>query len=272
MKRFIVLLLVSAFILSVTVTAEAANDGTEQTPGKYADISELFEFWEANGYPGYVGNVFSTDGTSYNLTVLLYDDDGSAEELIRSSLIDDTGVSFGKAEVSSSKLMAVYNEICANHMQSPGKVYAVSIGWTTVDGVVTGFGESGKESRVVVRVDESALKEYTDEFYSLYGDLVVVEAGAPLQHYSEDSGRQNVFSKYTLQIIMIFSIAVVCFGVLFLNRSRFIPALQRADGGVAVQAAPLSSVETVAAIKNSAVAPSDGVLGAIIQKIGKNEE
>ena len=272
MKKFVVLLLISACILSVPLTTAAANDSAEQPLGKYAGISELFEFWEASGYPGYVGGVFSADGTSHNLTVLLYDDDGSAEELIRSSLIDDTGVSFSKAEVSHSTLMAVYDEICTNHMQSPGKVYSVGIGWTTVDGVVTGFGESGRESRVVVSVDESVLKEYTDEFFALYGDLVFVEAGTPLEFSSKDIGRQNMFSKYTWQIIIIISIAVVCLGVLFLNRAHFIPALQSVNGRVAAQSAPFSRAETIAAIKNSAVAPSDGVLDSIIQKIAKSEE
>ena len=49
--------------------------------------------------------------------------------------------------------------------------------WGTVDGKTTGFGESKKEARVVLTVDESVAQKYANKFYNIYGDMVVVEAG-----------------------------------------------------------------------------------------------
>lgn len=260
MKRLIAILMILACVLSAPVAAYAANE-----EGEYSDIEELYQYWEMNGYPDYAGGVFSDSDSIGHLTVLLVNDDGTIADQIRDSLVDDSGVSFGKAEFSYNALKEASEDISANYMGSDEKIYSVGVGWTSADGVVTGFGESGKEFRVVVTVDESVLTEYEDKFHELYGDMVVVEAGGPFMPV-EDASAGNVW----LLPLMIFIIMIAGAGILF-NRSRLIPAMQTTKGTVVAQSAPVSRKETITAVKNSEIAPSDKVFDSILRKIDKND-
>lgn len=286
MKRLTAILLILACVLSAPIAAYAANeapapvsegneapvpapDGNEAprlSDGKYSNIGELFQYWEANGYPDYVGSVYSTSGGPA-LTVLLVNDDGTGAEQIRALLADDSGVSFGTAEFSYNTLKAVNDEIVANYLGSDEKVYSVAVGWTSADGVVTGFGESGKESRVVVSVDESVLAEYADKFYELYGDMVVVEAGEAPVLLDDNLPDSNVW----LLPLIIFMVMIVGASLLMFNRARLIPVMQTTKGTVAAQPAPVSRKETIAAIRNSEISPSDKVFNSILREIDKND-
>ncbi|KPU42460.1 hypothetical protein OXPF_42450 [Oxobacter pfennigii] len=247
-----------------TYREEPGNNESSRLPdGKYSNIVELFEYWEQKGYPDYVGGVVSTDGSMNNLTVLLVNDDGTKEEQIRALLADHSGVSFGTAAYSHNAMKAVSEEITANYMGSGNKVYSVGIGWTSADGKVTGFGESRKESRVVVSVDESVLTEYKNKFYKLYGDMVVVEAGGAPILLDDSTAANNLW----LSPLLISMIVIAGAGILFYNRIRLIPAIQTAKGTVVTQSAAVSTKETIAAIKDSEISPSDEVFKSILSKI-----
>jgi len=64
----------------------------------------------------------------------------------------------------------VNNEILEKYMGKDQNIYGMGLGWATVDGKSTGFGESKKEERVVLTVDESVAQEYVNKFYNIYGD------------------------------------------------------------------------------------------------------
>ena len=93
----------------------------------------MFQYWEANGYPDYVGSVYSNSGSTAHLTVLLVNDDRTRADQIRASLIDDSGVSFGTAEFSHNTLKAVNDEIAVNYMGNDEKIYGVGVGWSSVE-------------------------------------------------------------------------------------------------------------------------------------------
>ncbi|MCL2323679.1 MAG: hypothetical protein FWC47_16430 [Oscillospiraceae bacterium] len=156
---------------SDTKVDNVLQDGNE----KYSNMYYLYQHWEETGYPDYVGGVCSTDGGMDKLTVLLVDDDDNIKEQILSSLVDSSGVSFVKALYSYNAMKAVQDEIITKYLGKDDKFYGIGIGYTSIGGEVKGFGESGKELRVVVDVDESVKAEYTNKFHSLYGDMVVVE-------------------------------------------------------------------------------------------------
>lgn len=165
MRRLICVLFALCLCLTLGMSAMAAP---------YADISALFQHWEQFGYPDYVAGVYSTDGSAYNLTVqLIGDEDGSREAEIRAMLNDDSEVTFEAGTYSHQRLLQIHQEITDGYMLEGSGVYACGIGW----GMDGGFGESGKESRVVVTVDEARLEEYAAAFSGIYGDAVVVEAG-----------------------------------------------------------------------------------------------
>ncbi len=175
MRRLICALFALCLCLSLGMSAMAAP---------YADISALFQHWEQFGYPEDVAGVYSTDGSAEHLTVqLIGDEDGSREAEIRAMLDDDSKVSFEAGSYSHQHLLQVHQEITDGYMLEGSGIYACGIGW----GIDGGFGESGKESRVVVTVDEARLEEYTAALSDLYGDAVVLEAGGqPVLTMEED--------------------------------------------------------------------------------------
>lgn len=165
MRRIICILFALCLCLSMGIGVMAAP---------YADISALFQYWEEFGYPEDVAGVYSTDGSAYNLTVqLVGDEDGSREAEIRAMLNNDSEVTFEAGTYTQARLQQIHQEITDGYMFEGSGVYACGIGW----GLDGGFGESGKESRVVVTVDEARLEEYTAALSGVYGDAVVVEAG-----------------------------------------------------------------------------------------------
>ena len=224
MKKLITVFAILATILYASATAASASEGSEAVGDgvqrQYQDMAELFQYWEEYGYPNYVGGVFSTDQSMRQLTVLLAGDDGTGENQILASLIDASCLSFGTAKYSYNALLAVNDEISYT-MLTDDNIYGTGVGWSSSRDGVHGFGESGKEFRVVVSVDESTLAEYNDKLHGLYGDTVVVEAGGPVVPMSEpspeDDGppRSNLLP---LLILMTMLIGVVYLFLLFQKR------------------------------------------------------
>ena len=195
---------------------------------------------ESNGYPDYVGSVYSTDGSMDNLTIQLADDNGTKADEIRSMLADASGVTFGTAEFSYNELLKANNEILEKHMGKDPNIYSMGLGWGTVDGKTTGFAESKKEARVVLTVDESFAQEYANKFYNIYGDMVVVEAGGAVVPQDELATAPINSNSWIILITVCF--VAIATAVLFSNRRRFVPAMQTNSGTVVVSQANLQRV------------------------------
>jgi len=60
--------------------------------------------------------------------------------------------------------------------------------------------------------------------------------------------------------------------ILYANRTRLIPAFQTNNGNVVTGNAPASTKQTVAAIKNSALTPSDDVFKSIMEKVNNTKK
>ncbi len=170
MKKLFTTVFTAIMVFSLVCVAIAADS-------EYAHIYELFEYWEENGTPEWVSSVSSTDGTSDRLTVTIVQGYEEKEAQLRSMLQDQstltvvTGGAYSEAAMKS-----VQEEIVANYMGESGKVAGCGVGWTTINGKATGFGESGTESRVVVGVLEEYYDELRAELTEKYGDMVYVES------------------------------------------------------------------------------------------------
>ena len=147
---------------------------------QYADVEALLTAWTQEGMPDYVSSVCSVDGSSEHLAILLTPGNEDREAEIRASLTDDSGVTIGVGAYSWAERERVLHEIAHEHMDG-GAVVTIGDGWITMDGQITGFGESGLESRVVVGVLADRAEEYRTLFAERYGDMVYVEPmdGAP---------------------------------------------------------------------------------------------
>lgn len=272
MKKAATFLLVLACVLLFPMHAKAVqsdnNESLSPNVGQFENIWNLYMHWETEGYPDYVGFVYSTDGSENNLTVLLVGDGGTTESQIRSMLIDDSGLSFGTAKYSYNELNAVAEEIVDTYLlknEQNEQFHSVGVGWTSVDGEVTGFGESGKEPRVCVGVDQEIINEYAEQFGQRYGDKVVLETseGIVLQAAVQTDSTPN---SLWLLIPAAFLVGV---GVVFFVRVRRVPALQTTTGSVVAKSAPVGTKQVTKAIKDSEIVPSDEVFESILSKINK---
>ena len=269
MKKLIAFLIALTCILALSMTALAANSDNKSLSldsDKYENIVALYEHWETNGYPDNVGFVFSTDGSTNNLTVLLVGDDGTAENQIRSMLISDSGLSFGSAKYSYNELMAIAAEISSDYLEKNKLFYGLGVGWGGVGDGPPGFGDSGKEPRVYIELDKSIFAEYTKKFEKLYGDKVVVfESGAPV----EEAGAKDKNANLSWLLIPI--VLLLGTGIVFALRTKLVPAMQTATGSVVTKTASVSKKQTIEAVKNSEVSPGAEVFDSILCKIDKED-
>ena len=76
-----------------------------------------------------------------------------------------------------NELLQVQETIAGEYMGTNGKggVVSIATGLALVDGKVVGFGESGKELRVIVGVQPPYADEFRNRFQKQYGDMVYVE-------------------------------------------------------------------------------------------------
>ena len=86
-------------------------------------------------------------------------------------------------------------------MGPDSSIYGAGLGWSNSNGVLTGFGETGKELRVIVSVAEKEVNRYSSEFTEKYGDMVVVEAGSHSFPTAPDSdmGENQIGSGYAIE-------------------------------------------------------------------------
>lgn len=139
---------------------------------------ELAAQWEQKGYPDDVGSVYN-DSQTGKLVFTLTDNSEARRQELLALVSNPDEVDFGDATYSFNELLIVQEEIMGEMAAQgeAGPIHSVSIGWTSLNGTVIGFGDSGKESRVVVAVDEKAHKEYVAKYKEAYGDKVYVEFG-----------------------------------------------------------------------------------------------
>ncbi len=171
------------FSLSTAVLAEEAW---------FETVYELYESWEKNNNtPEWVSNISSTDGSGDHLTITLVAGHEDKEQLLRDMIKDEstltvvTGGAYSEAD-----LQHVYDEISEKYMAPEGPVVGIGIGWAVIDGQITGFGESGTESRVCVTVLEEDFDEYSKLLTYEYGDMVYVESGS-IATMTEDGGKEH---------------------------------------------------------------------------------
>lgn len=165
MKRMICLLLT---LLVLMVPVAAAEFDTVYDLWTWLEAEENMPDWYCGGS--------STDGSMENMTIVVNVPEAEGE--LYAMLADPSGLTVIVSETAFSRknLLWAQNEITNAYMGGKNPpVAGVGVGWTTVDGQVTGFGESGKEDRIVVDVLEEYAPMITRELQALYGDMVYVQ-------------------------------------------------------------------------------------------------
>jgi len=142
-----------------------------------AVYSFWLEQWEEYGYPDDIDGQYR-DLDTYAVGIGVVDPTPERIEELRAVFGEDVLIT--SSRYSHSELYRVREEIEALMAEPDSQIYGLGVGWSSNEDGVFGFGESGRESRVVAMVDESMVDHYSAEFSGLYGDMVVVEAGGPL--------------------------------------------------------------------------------------------
>jgi len=249
----------------------------------------LFEQWEENGYPGDIGGVYY-DSDADMLGFLIVAPTTERMDELRAMLIDE--VLFTPCKYPYNELRLVQEEM-HTIMSSDSGVYSTGIGWISTDGNVHGFGESGKEFRLVVGVDESVFDHYYKGLVELYGDRVVVEVSGPIVTNDSLGGNEitserdpivpvdisaalsgsaffgaNNVPNNTYWIWAVFSVGLLGALLILLRlRSHSVPAKQTANGNIVAGNHYLSKKQVVTMVKDNEDVPRSDLFDSIIQSI-----
>lgn len=267
---------------SGTVSEPSGEGGGESpaNPGNISAVQALYDEWEQNGYPDDIGGVYFDDELGELVVLLKNGTDARREEL--RALTGDPDLQFTDCAYSINELREVRDRLLLEMSGDASGIYGLGIGWTTRDGEVVGFGESGREFRVTVMVDEKMLDRYAQEFAARFGDMVHVEAGQMPVTDDYTDGREvyeigamghtggNAPSAGPLGLLLP-ALAALTLGalvILSLRRAR----AARTTAGTTVTARPLSRRDVEEAVRESAPSPLEEAYGKLMERIDKNEE
>ena len=170
-----------------------AAAGNASADDHYIQWELLVKKWEQDGYPDDIGGVYyDNDAGTMGFLLVNFKPERIGELRL---LVSDNAI-ITPCLYSYNELRQAQSEI-DSIMSADSGIYSTGVGWTSsTDGRVHGFGESGKEFRLEVRVDGSVYDHYYAGFTELYGDRVIVRAidpsEMPMEAMAEDGA---VFQK-----------------------------------------------------------------------------
>jgi len=232
-------------------------------PGKGA-IENPVEYWEANGYPDNISFAFeggseNIDGTNIVFWIIgiVNADDKSKQEII-DLLSVNSRITFENCTYSYNQREAAYNAILA---MKDDKILDVI------------FLRGSEKIQIIVATDNVVI--YSESLSAQFGGMIWVtdESGVGYNDFlpngTTGAGKNSPdFLVWSIGVILILGMAAI----LIANRTRLIPALQTTNWNVVTENAPISTKQTIAAIKNSALTPSDDVFKNIMEKVNNTKK
>ena len=233
--------------------------GTIDAPDKY---------WAVNGYPDNISFAFEAGGEMLDDgTSVAYWEIGivNADEACKQEIIDlvspNCRITFRDCTFSYKQRKAAFNEIYAS-----------------CNDIVRDVQMILNSEVILVEIADGYEKEYARKYVEQYCWFVGVtnDINAAVNNAVEGGGfdkgidKNNPFGIWFFPMCLIFLIGIAT--VVFFNRTRLIPAMQTANGNVFTGNAPVSTKQTLAAIKNSALTPSDDVFKAIMEKVNNEKK
>lgn len=216
---------------------------------------ELVAQWAETRYPDDVGNIYTDKG---KLVIGLVDGSEARQEELRAMVSDPGSLAFDEAAYPYNDLLAVKEEI-SRELSSDEGLYSVGVGWTSAEG--TGFGSSGKDSRVVVSAEAGKLAYYQTLYKERYGGMVVVVEGNPLV---TAIGVVPWYEQGWAALLLLLAAGGT---LLLLARLRVVRARRRADGGTDAPHGPISRRAAEQAVRESAASPPEQVLERLLERM-----
>lgn len=185
MKKWVSVIL-GAMLLSLACVPAFAADMTSL---------ELFTKWENSGYPGYVTGVFYNTETGA-LAFILKENTPERQDEIKAQISDSDKITFYEGKYSHAELeaacAAIRVELTSAGTDTDSGLLGVGIGWSAVSG---GFGENGKDFRVVVDAKDENVEQLRDKYAAQYGDMVAVDASGAVQAVQDAAASDTAASQ-----------------------------------------------------------------------------
>ena len=225
-------------------------------------IEAPYEYWEQNGYPANVSFVFQVgdepleDGTSITYWEIgIVNADESSKREILDMLSPNCRITFNKYTYSHNQSEAVRNEILAMNDEK------------IIDAIV-----KKNTDGIFVIVKEDSVDYYREILIARFGDIISIGGDESTPVTAALNGNiLNADAPLLASHNWIFpAILILLCGIaamLYITRARFIPAMHTNSGNIVTGNAPIGRKHTVAAIRNSALTPSDDVFKSIMERI-----
>jgi hypothetical protein len=202
------------------------------------------------------------DGTSaaYWEIGIVNADEASKQEII-DLLSPSCRITFRDCTFSYKQREAAFNEIYASR-----------------NDIVRDVQMQQNSEVILVEIADGYEKEYARKYVEQYGWFVGVtnDLNAAVNDAVAGGGfdkgvdKKNPFGVWFLPMCVIFLVGTAT--VVFFNRTRLIPAMQTNNGNVVTGNVTISTKQTVAAIKHSALTPSDDVFKNIMEKVNNTKK
>ena len=270
MKKITVILVVLICVgMSMTAHAQENNTSSHLADDKTGMMVTPAEYWAANGYPDYVSFAFVDGGEWIDDETLQWEvkigivnasetDKQAILKLVADLISPNCFVTFVDCEYSYQQREAVYKEIMASRNDF------------ILDAQMLANSEV-----VLVAIADGYEDEYAQKFIEQYGSFIKVvddwrdnDVDGDISG-NEGNNKNNINGFWFIPICLIFLVGA---SAILYNRTRFILAIQTTNGSIVTKNAPVSRKQTISAIKNSAIAPSDNVFNSIMEKIEKAQK
>lgn len=253
MKRILTMLLCLCFFFPLSHSARA--EGTLQNAG------DLYEMWmNAEGVPDYISGVWSTDGSSENLTFALVEgEEGEAgKQEILDLVIDDSTVTFATQTYSRNYLYAIMEDVntyfekdlgftCAGPNEYENRVdIEIHVGHQENPDTLAAVEELQEKYGGAVHIT------FTDTVFSTTVEIVTEAQEGPMLVMANPQ-----YQRFPLDLMLIGCAVLLCFLLLIQRQRSRVAALQ--DGETANIADPLTSREVERRVIETAPEFSSGL-------------
>ncbi|MBQ2865837.1 MAG: hypothetical protein IJE90_04900 [Clostridia bacterium] len=242
MKRVLISLVCVMLILCNACISQA--DETVSTGSKYYSAGVMYREWQKKNYlPDYVYGVWSTDGSSNNLTFGIPDNEAgnAGMQEIFALVYDDSTVSFVYQQYSRSYLWQIIDEINQTCKQNPA---------------FEGTRPNEKENCITVYLSKDmqhleSTQKTARELTEKYGDAIQIEYANLITVLTQYPLRQS--QRLYVFLLMTIGMSVVLMAVMgyTVRRRRLVLLMQTSGGVAAVSDAPLTNKRIVKMVKHS---------------------
>lgn len=239
----------------------------------FPTLFDLFQQWCNDGYPDYVTGVWSTDGSSYNLTVgVTNDETGEAgKQEILNQIEDDASVTFVTQTYTHNYLIQIQEELFPYFKQE--ELGLVASGLYDMENYIgVEFLAEKANDKATLNFIAELQEKYGDaisvsytEGYAFTDDLLSSTTVGLTDPLSPSTDGNPSFSP--ILVAELIAIPLLIFCAYFALRKRFVPAMQTNTEGTVTRTGKFSVKEVEELVKDRSLTVSKEVDEKVMEGI-----